>query len=282
MPHAAGSPSRSLLTAMAAPMPQRRLSRLPPVPRTAAPRAARDHGTGSCCSRECRPDRPLREGSSARSPRSSTVRRRAPRSSCASRWTTARRLDTRESVDYALSVEEDFEEPILDLERRIEALSGSRGGARGQSGSVRSSSESSRPCARGSTRPSRRGRPRWSPATHGGPTRWTTSSTSSRDSARSTATGGSRTIPAIVCGFGVLRGRHVMIIGHQKGRTTKEKIRRNFGMPRPEGYRKALRAMRTAEKFARPILTLHRHARGLPGHRGRGARPGRGDRLQPA
>jgi len=61
---------------------------------------------------------------------------------------------------------------------------------------------------------------------------------------------------AIVCGFGSFRGRDVMLIGHQKGRTTKEKIRRNFGMARPEGYRKALRTMRMAEKFGRPILTF--------------------------
>jgi acetyl-CoA carboxylase carboxyl transferase subunit alpha len=62
--------------------------------------------------------------------------------------------------------------------------------------------------------------------------------------------------PAIVCGFGAFRGRPVLLVGHQKGRDTKEKIHRNFGMPRPEGYRKALRAMRMAEKFRRPILTL--------------------------
>ncbi len=62
--------------------------------------------------------------------------------------------------------------------------------------------------------------------------------------------------PAVVCGFGRFRGRDVMVIGHQKGRITKEKIHRNFGMPRPEGYRKALRAMRLAEKFCRPILTF--------------------------
>ena len=62
--------------------------------------------------------------------------------------------------------------------------------------------------------------------------------------------------PAIICGFGRFRGRQVMIVGHEKGRTTKEKIRRNFGMPRPEGYRKAIRAMKMAEKFGRPILTF--------------------------
>jgi acetyl-CoA carboxylase carboxyl transferase subunit alpha len=62
--------------------------------------------------------------------------------------------------------------------------------------------------------------------------------------------------PAIVTGFGTFRGRPVLVIGHQKGRDTKEKIFRNFGMPRPEGYRKALRAMRLAEKYGRPILTF--------------------------
>jgi acetyl-CoA carboxylase carboxyl transferase subunit alpha len=62
--------------------------------------------------------------------------------------------------------------------------------------------------------------------------------------------------PAIVSGFATLDGRPVAVIGHQKGRDTKEKIRRNFGMPRPEGYRKALRIMELAEKFGRPILTF--------------------------
>ena len=62
--------------------------------------------------------------------------------------------------------------------------------------------------------------------------------------------------PAIVGGTARLDGRPVMVIGHQKGRDTKEKLRRNFGMPRPEGYRKALRLMRMAEKFGLPILTF--------------------------
>jgi acetyl-CoA carboxylase carboxyl transferase subunit alpha len=61
---------------------------------------------------------------------------------------------------------------------------------------------------------------------------------------------------AIVCGFGGFRGRPVLVVGHEKGRDTKEKIHRNFGMPRPEGYRKAIRTMRLAEKFGRPILTF--------------------------
>ena len=55
------------------------------------------------------------------------------------------------------------------------------------------------------------------------------------------------------------------MIGHQKGRDTKEKIHRNFGMPKPEGYRKALRLMKLAEKFGAPGLHLHRHAGRLPG-----------------
>ncbi|BCX88368.1 acetyl-CoA carboxylase carboxyl transferase subunit alpha [Methylomarinovum tepidoasis] len=62
--------------------------------------------------------------------------------------------------------------------------------------------------------------------------------------------------PAIVGGLARLEGRPVMVIGHQKGRDTKEKIRRNFGMPRPEGYRKALRLMQLAEKFHLPVLTF--------------------------
>jgi len=62
--------------------------------------------------------------------------------------------------------------------------------------------------------------------------------------------------PAIVAGLAMFRGRAVAVLGHQKGRDTKEKIRRNFGMPRPEGYRKALRVMQLAEMFRRPILTF--------------------------
>ncbi len=62
--------------------------------------------------------------------------------------------------------------------------------------------------------------------------------------------------PAIVGGVARIEGRPVMIIGHQKGRDTKEKIRRNFGMPRPEGYRKALRLMEMAERFRMPVLTF--------------------------
>ncbi len=62
--------------------------------------------------------------------------------------------------------------------------------------------------------------------------------------------------PAIVGGLARFNGETVMVIGHQKGRDTKDKIYRNFGMPRPEGYRKALRLMRQAEKFRIPIMTF--------------------------
>jgi acetyl-CoA carboxylase carboxyl transferase subunit alpha len=61
---------------------------------------------------------------------------------------------------------------------------------------------------------------------------------------------------AIVGGLGRINGRSVMIIGHQKARDTKGKVRRNFGMPRPEGYRKALRLMKMAERFGLPLITL--------------------------
>ena len=62
--------------------------------------------------------------------------------------------------------------------------------------------------------------------------------------------------PAIVCGLARFREEAVLVVGHQKGRGTREKIRRNFGYARPEGYRKAMRAMRLAEKFSRPIVVF--------------------------
>ncbi len=62
--------------------------------------------------------------------------------------------------------------------------------------------------------------------------------------------------PAMVCGFGFLRGRSVCFIGQQKGRTTRDRLHRNFGQPNPEGYRKALRIMKLAEKFGCPIVSL--------------------------
>ncbi|MCB1051827.1 MAG: acetyl-CoA carboxylase carboxyltransferase subunit alpha [Acidobacteria bacterium] len=62
--------------------------------------------------------------------------------------------------------------------------------------------------------------------------------------------------PAIMAGFGQFQGRTVCFVGHQKGRDMKAKLHRNFGMPRPEGYRKALRIMQLAEKFGRPIICM--------------------------
>ena len=70
---------------------------------------------------------------------------------------------------------------------------------------------------------------------------------------------------AIIGGLGRIDGRPIMVIGHQKGRDTKSKIRRNFGMPRPEGYRKALRIMQLAERFRLPILTFIDTAGAWPG-----------------
>jgi acetyl-CoA carboxylase carboxyl transferase subunit alpha len=70
---------------------------------------------------------------------------------------------------------------------------------------------------------------------------------------------GDRTVgddKAIVGGFGTINGQTVMIIGHQKGKNTKDRQFRNFGMPNPEGYRKALRLMKLAEKFNKPVVTL--------------------------
>lgn len=61
---------------------------------------------------------------------------------------------------------------------------------------------------------------------------------------------------ALVCGMARFEGKPIVVIGHQKGRDVKEKVRRNFGMPRPEGYRKALRVMEMAERFKMPIFTF--------------------------
>ncbi len=62
--------------------------------------------------------------------------------------------------------------------------------------------------------------------------------------------------PAMYCAMARFHDQEVLVIGNQKGRSTKDKVRRNFGMPNPEGYRKALRAMKIAEKFRRPVLTF--------------------------
>jgi len=71
--------------------------------------------------------------------------------------------------------------------------------------------------------------------------------------------------PAIVAGMGNIDGRRVVLVGHQKGRDTRERTRRNFGMPRPEGYRKAQRVMRLAGRFGLPVVTLIDTAGAYPG-----------------
>jgi acetyl-CoA carboxylase carboxyl transferase subunit alpha len=151
--------------------------------------------------------------------------------------------------------EDSFEEPIVDLERRIEALSGMEGdlAIQQQRERLQAELEALRTRVYASLSP-------WQKtlvARH--PRRPYT-----LDYIRHLVEGfvevhGDRKYaddPAIVAGFGVFRGRPVVVAGHQKGKDTKEKIFRNFGMPRPEGYRKALRMMRLAEKFRRPILTF--------------------------
>src|SRR4029077_2242132 len=62
--------------------------------------------------------------------------------------------------------------------------------------------------------------------------------------------------PAIVAGFGTFEGTPVLVLGHQKGRSTKEKVQRNFGQPKPEGYRKAMRLMELAARMHRPVVCL--------------------------
>ena len=83
---------------------------------------------------------------------------------------------------------------------------------------------------------------------------------------------------AIIGGIGRLKGRSAMIIGHEKGSDTEGRIKHNFGMARPEGYRKAHRLMETADRFAIPVVSLVDTAGRLSRHRRRGARAGRGHR----
>jgi acetyl-CoA carboxylase carboxyl transferase subunit alpha len=71
--------------------------------------------------------------------------------------------------------------------------------------------------------------------------------------------------PAIVCGFADYKGQPVCVVGHQKGRDTKQKIHRNFGYARPEGYRKALRVMQLAHKFSRPVIVFIDTPAAFPG-----------------
>ena len=86
--------------------------------------------------------------------------------------------------------------------------------------------------------------------------------------------------PAIVGGFATIDGRRVVFVGHQKGAEVDENIRRNFGMPHPEGYRKAMRLLRLAERLGLPVVTFIDTPGAFPGAAVRGARRGRGDRAQ--
>jgi acetyl-CoA carboxylase carboxyl transferase subunit alpha len=151
--------------------------------------------------------------------------------------------------------ETNFEEPILDLERRIEALSGVGDDAATQR--QREKLQEQLEALRGEVFSSLTAWQKALVARH--PKRPYT-----LNYVRQLIDGfqefhGDRKYAedaAIICGFGGFRGRQVLVVGHEKGRNTKEKILRNFGMPRPEGYRKAIRAMRMAEKFGRPILSF--------------------------
>jgi len=151
--------------------------------------------------------------------------------------------------------EDGFEEPILELERRVEALSGM-----GDDVATRRKRESlERSLAETRERIFSALTP-WQNTLAARPAR----RPYTLDYVRALIEGfleihGDRRYAddaAIVTGFGTFRGRAILIVGHQKGRDTKEKIVRNFGMPRPEGYRKALRAMKLAEKYHRPILAF--------------------------
>ena len=83
---------------------------------------------------------------------------------------------------------------------------------------------------------------------------------------------------AIVGGLGRFEGESVCVIGQEKGDDTASRVKHNFGMARPEGYRKATRLMQLADRFGLPVISLIDTAGRLPGHRGRGARPGRSHR----
>ena len=92
--------------------------------------------------------------------------------------------------------------------------------------------------------------------TPSGPIPWISSSASLPTSAKSTAIAPTATTKPSLAAWPAFHGQEVLVIGNRKGGTTKERVRRNFGMPNPEGYRKALRAMKIAQKFNRPIITF--------------------------
>jgi acetyl-CoA carboxylase carboxyl transferase subunit alpha len=83
---------------------------------------------------------------------------------------------------------------------------------------------------------------------------------------------------AIVGGLGKLGGRRILVIGHEKGDDVVSRLKHNFGMAKPEGYRKAIRLMQLADRFGLPVVSLVDTSGAFPGRAGRGARPGGGDR----
>ena len=152
----------------------------------------------------------------------------------------------------------EFEQPIAELEKKIEELRFVQ-----DDSAVDISEEIERlheeepaRSPRRSTPSSRRGRSRRSRAIRSARTRSTTSALIFTDFEELHGDRAFARRPAIVGGLARFNGQRVMVIGHQKGRDTKDKILRNFGMPRPEGYRKALRLMKLAEKFGVPVFTF--------------------------
>ena len=131
-------------------------------------------------------------------------------------------------------------EPVPQRRRRCRRLSGRSG-----SGSSAAAAPSATPGMRSS-----------SPGTRTGRTRSTTSTASATTSSSCTATAPRATIPAIVAGIGSFRGQSVAFVGHQKGRDLKQRTYRNFGMPSPEGYRKAMRVFALAGRLGFPVVTL--------------------------
>ena len=174
----------------------------------------------------------------------------------------------------------DFEQPLLEIENRIAALQAEEDSPRARD-EIAKLEERLGPAAPADLRqPDAPGSAPSSRAIPSARTRATSSSCSSRTSSSCTATASSATTPRSWAASPASKGAAIVVIGHQKGRDTREKIARNFGMPHPEGYRKALRLMQLAAEVRQARRHLHRHARRLSRHRRRGARAGRGDRAQ--
>ena len=145
---------------------------------------------------------------------------------------------------------------LEELEREVEESAPSVRGRRLRTATSKSFASKSPNCAASSI-------PIWAPgsarswrAIRSGLTRSISSACFSPISPNCTATAPLATIPPSSRGFARFKGRHVLVLGHQKGRDTKQRVARNFGQAKPEGYRKALRLMQLAAKFGRPIFTF--------------------------